>query len=243
MPKPVLELVDVSKIYTMGDQKLYALKDITLTIVEGEFVAVVGPSGCGKSTFLHVASLLDHASQGQIKIKGIATGEYSEKDRALLRNQYIGFVFQQFNLLPKTSALENASLPLVYGGVSREEQLRRAKEMLTTVGLGDRLKNTPAQLSGGQQQRVAIARALINKPAIIFADEPTGNLDSKSGEEIKKMIIHLNNEGKTAVLVTHDKELAKIAKRIVSMQDGEIVDDRLTKWGVADKKVYGKRLR
>jgi putative ABC transport system ATP-binding protein len=157
-----------------------------------------------------------------------------------LRNQYIGFVFQQFNLLPKTSALENASLPLIYAGVSREEQMKRAKEMLTTVGLGDRLKNTPAQLSGGQQQRVAIARALINKPAIIFADEPTGNLDSKSGEEIKKMIIHLNNEGKTVVLVTHDKELAKIAKRVVSMQDGEIVDDRLTKWGVADRKVYKK---
>lgn len=231
MKKPVLELIDICKVYTLGEEELYALCGVSLTIYEGEFVAIVGPSGCGKSTFLHIASLLDQTSKGVVKIKGTDTQDYSESQRAKLRNQEIGFIFQQFNLLSKTSAMDNVALPLVYAGVAKKEREKRAREMLTTVGLGDRLKNTPGQLSGGQQQRVAIARALVNQPSIIFADEPTGNLDSKSGDEIKKMIISLNNEGKTIVMVTHDQSLATIAKRIISLSDGKVVSDKLTKWG------------
>jgi putative ABC transport system ATP-binding protein len=231
-------LENVSKIYTIGDETLYALCHVSVKIFAGEFVAIVGPSGSGKSTFLHVASLLDKPSQGIIKIKNKDVTEYSEPETAKLRNREIGFVFQQFNLLPKTSALENVALPLIYTGVSEKTRVMRAKEKLAEVGLGDRLKNTPAQLSGGQQQRVAIARALVTEPSIIFADEPTGNLDSKSGQEIVKMIIRLNNSGKTVVLVTHDNSLAQIAKRVIQVADGKVENDTLTKWGKADKKVY-----
>jgi putative ABC transport system ATP-binding protein len=238
MANELLELRQVSKIYTLGDQTLYALNKVSVAIHEGEFVVVVGPSGSGKSTFLHVASLLDKPSTGQVLVKSRDVTDYTEEESAALRNKTIGFVFQSFNLLPKTSALDNAALPLIYAGVNDKSRLMRAKAMLEQVGLGDRLKNTPAQLSGGQQQRVAIARALINEPAIIFADEPTGNLDSKSGEEIKKMIIHLNNDGKTVVLVTHDAALAQIAKRIINLADGEVLSDVLTKWGEADSKTY-----
>lgn len=237
---PLLELENVSKVYNIGDETLYALCHISVKVFEGEFVAIVGPSGSGKSTFLHVASLLDKPSSGTIKIKNRNVTEYSEPETAKLRNQEIGFVFQQFNLLPKTSALDNVALPLVYTGVAEKERTKRAKEKLTDVGLGERLKNTPAQLSGGQQQRVAIARALVTNPSIIFADEPTGNLDSKSGQEVVKMIIRLNNSGKTVVLVTHDNSLAQIAKRVIQVADGKVVSDELTKWGKADEKVYGK---
>ncbi len=241
MSKVVLELSNVFKKYELGDDVLFALKNVSVQIVEGEFLAVVGPSGSGKSTFLHVASLLDHVSEGEVKIMGVATTQYSEEERAKLRNTVIGFVFQAFNLLPKTSALENVALPLVYAGVAERERSKRAKEALQTVGLGDRMKNTPGKLSGGQQQRVAIARALVNNPAILFADEPTGNLDSVSGEDIKKMMIRLNNQGKTVVLVTHDKKLAQIAKRIITMKDGQIMRDELTIWGKKDTKTYPKR--
>lgn len=240
MTPPLLALENVSKIYTIGDETLYALCHVSVKIYEGEFVAIVGPSGSGKSTFLHVASLLDKPSEGVIKVKDKDVTEYSEPETAKLRNREIGFVFQQFNLLPKTSALENVALPLIYTGVSERTRNMRAKEKLIEVGLGERLKNTPAQLSGGQQQRVAIARALVTEPAIIFADEPTGNLDSKSGQEIIKMIIKLNNSGKTVVLVTHDNSLAQIAKRVIHVADGRVVSDELTKWGKPDKKVYGK---
>lgn len=239
MKKPLLELEHVSKVYRLGDEPLYALTDVSVKIFEGEFVAVVGPSGSGKSTFLHVASLLDKPTEGVVKIKNKDVTQYTEPETAKLRNQEIGFVFQQFNLLPKTSALENVALPLVYAGVPEQERVKRAREKLVEVGLGERLRNTPAQLSGGQQQRVAIARALVTNPAIIFADEPTGNLDSKSGQEIVKMIIRLNNSGKTIVLVTHDNSLALIAKRVIKVADGRIISDELTKWGKADKQVYG----
>lgn len=238
MPAELLELKAINKIYALGDETLYALKDVSVDIHQGEFVAVVGPSGSGKSTFLHVASLLDKPSTGNVLVKGRDVTDYSEKESASLRNKEIGFVFQQFNLLPKTSALDNVALPLIYAGVNDKQRARRAREMLEQVGLGDRLKNSPAQLSGGQQQRVAIARALVTNPAIIFADEPTGNLDSKSGAEIKKMIINLNNDGKTIVLVTHDAELALIAKRVINLADGEVISDKLTKWGMEDKKTY-----
>lgn len=239
MKTPLLQLSNVSKIYALGDQTLYAMCHVDVQIFEGEFVAIVGPSGSGKSTFLHIASLLDKPSEGTIQIKGKNVTDYSETETAKLRNQEIGFVFQQFNLLAKTSALDNVALPLIYTGVSETDRNRRSKEKLAEVGLGDRLLNTPAQLSGGQQQRVAIARALVTNPAIIFADEPTGNLDSKSGEDIKKMIIRLNNDGKTVVLVTHDLSMAQIAKRILTVADGRITSDSLTKWGKDDKAVYG----
>jgi putative ABC transport system ATP-binding protein len=172
-----------------------------------------------------VASILAEPTAGEITIKGINVTHYSEVERARLRNKEIGFIFQQFNLLARTSALENVALPLVYAGVSESERKRRSREMLEKVGLGDRLKNTPAQLSGGQQQRVAIARALVNEPSIIFADEPTGNLDSKSGEDIKDFLTKLNQEGKTIIMVTHESDDAAIAKRLVLFKDGRSITD------------------
>jgi putative ABC transport system ATP-binding protein len=226
MSTQILRLHKVSKEYILGDSHFFALNKVSLTVNEHEFVAIVGQSGSGKSTFLHVASLLDNPSSGEVFIKNAPTLDLSEVAKARLRNREIGFIFQQFNLLPKTSALENVALPLLYAKISPSARNKRAREMLTQVGLGDRLKNTPAQLSGGQQQRVAIARALINNPSIIFADEPTGNLDSASGEDIKKMLIELNRKGATIVMVTHDVTLAKIASRIVTIKDGQIESDK-----------------
>jgi putative ABC transport system ATP-binding protein len=183
----------------------------------------MGPSGSGKSTFLQVASMLAEPTKGQVILKGKNTAHYNEVQRAKLRNKEIGFIFQQFNLLPKTSALDNVALPLIYAGVDEKAQRKRARAMLELVGLGDRLDNTPAQLSGGQQQRVAIARALVNEPSIIFADEPTGNLDSKSGRDIMKLLKKLHQQGKTIVLVTHDSNIAKQAVKIIKFKDGKIV--------------------
>ena len=221
----LLELQHVSKIYNVGDEEIRALNDVSVSINEGEFVAVMGPSGSGKSTFLQVASLLSNPSLGDIFLKEKNVTKFTEVELARLRNQEIGFIFQQFNLLPRTSALDNVALPLVYAGVSSATRLQRSKEFLERVGLGDRLNNTPAQLSGGQQQRVAIARALVNQPSIIFADEPTGNLDSKSGQDIKNLLQELHTEGKTIVMVTHEAEIAQIAKRLILFHDGEIIYD------------------
>lgn len=221
----LLELETVSKTYHIGDDVIRALDHISISVDRGEFVAIMGPSGSGKSTFLQVASMLAAPTHGVIKLKGLDVTKYSEPDRARLRNREIGFIFQQFNLLARTSALENVSLPLVYAGVPARERHRRSKEMLERVGLGERLKNAPSQLSGGQQQRVAIARALINEPAIIFADEPTGNLDSKSGNDIKELLRSLHQEGKTIILVTHEEDVAEIAQRRVIFRDGKIVSD------------------
>ena len=220
---PVLELRRVSKHYHLGDNVIKALNNISVKVFPGEFVAVIGPSGSGKSTFLQVASMLAEPTHGQVVLKGKNTSKYNEVQRAKLRNKEIGFIFQQFNLLPKTSALDNVALPLVYAGVDEKTQHQKAKKMLELVGLGNRLYNTPAQLSGGQQQRVAIARALVNDPSIIFADEPTGNLDSKSGKEVMKLLKKLNNEGRTLILVTHDPSIAKQAKRVIKFKDGRIV--------------------
>jgi putative ABC transport system ATP-binding protein len=221
----LLQLKNVSKVYKVGDEEIHALNEVSVNIEEGEFLAIMGPSGSGKSTFLQVASLLNSPTNGHIILKEKNVSKFNEIELARLRNQEIGFIFQQFNLLARTSALDNVALPLLYAGVGEEERQRRSHEMLEKVGLGDRLANTPAQLSGGQQQRVAIARALVNNPAIIFADEPTGNLDSKSGEDIKKLLKKLHEEGKTIILVTHESEVAQIAKRLILFHDGEVMYD------------------
>lgn len=220
---PVLELRKVSKTYQIGTQTIHALKDFSLKVYPGEFLSVMGPSGAGKSTFLQVASILSAPSSGHILINGKDTFDYNEIERAHLRNREIGFIFQKFNLLAKTSALENVALPLLYADYDETTRLEMATAMLKKLGLEDRLDNTPAQLSGGQQQRVAIARALVNQPSIIFADEPTGNLDSKSGHEVEKILKKLNDEGKTIIMVTHEKRIADIAKRHIIVRDGEII--------------------
>lgn len=225
----MLKLSKVSKNYQLGDNLIKALNNVSVEIEEGEFVSIMGPSGSGKSTFLQVASMLAEPTSGQIFLKDKEVGQYNEIERSKLRNKEIGFIFQQFNLLARTSSLDNVCLPLVYAGVRHSEQVRRAKEILEKVGLGDRLDNSPAQLSGGQQQRVAIARALINNPSIVFADEPTGNLDSKSGDEIMDILIRLNKEGKTIVMVTHEEDIAQFAKRQIVFKDGQIIKDFKTK--------------
>ncbi len=225
----LLQLEKVSKLYTLGETTIKALDDISLSVGEGEFVAVMGPSGSGKSTFLQIASMLAHPSTGEIYLKDKKVTEYNEVERARLRNREIGFIFQQFNLLPRTSAWENVALPLVYAGVSSRERRQRALAMLAKVDLADRINNQPSQLSGGQQQRVAIARALINDPSIIFADEPTGNLDSKSGEDIIKLLSDLYHEGKTVIVVTHELETAEMARRLITFRDGHVTGDQKVK--------------
>ncbi len=213
-----------------------ALDHVTVSVQTGEFIAVMGPSGSGKSTFLQIASMLATPSSGTIFLKGRDVTAYNEVERARLRNKEIGFVFQQFNLLPRTSALDNVKLPLVYARIPEKEQSARSKQMLEKVGLGERMKNTPAQLSGGQQQRVAIARALINDPSIIFADEPTGNLDTKSGHDIIALLQELHRAGTTIIMVTHEEDIAAVAKRQIRFVDGRIVHDTQTDISVQSKR-------
>lgn len=220
----VLVLSHIRKDYDLGSDTLKILQDVSVTISRGELVAIVGPSGSGKSTLMHIMGLLDRQTSGAVTLAGHDVSELTEVEAARLRNKYIGFIFQQFNLLSRTSALENVLLPTIYnGGV--EGKTAYATKLLTDLGLGERLKNYPNQLSGGQQQRVAIARALINDPAVIFADEPTGNLDSKSGHEVVEILKKLNAEGRTIVIVTHDLELAKMAHRTIRIFDGKIIED------------------
>lgn len=220
--KTILELKNITKSYCSNDNLFYALKDVSLKIDQGEFVSITGPSGSGKSTLMHIVGLLDNPSEGQILLEGKDISSLKERQLAQVRNVTLGFVFQQFNLLPKTSALENVLLPLLYSDMPKKDREKLGIEMLTKVGLADKIKNTPAQLSGGQQQRVAIARALINNPKIILADEPTGNLDSKSGKSVMEFFHQLHQEGRTIVFVTHDMDLAKQAKRLIIIKDGQI---------------------
>lgn len=222
--KTILELRNIVKTYNLGGNKFNALNGVCLNIFEGEFCSITGPSGSGKSTLMHIIGLLDNPTSGEILLNKRDVSNLKENQLAQIRNTTLGFIFQQFNLLPKTSALENVLLPLLYSDVPKNLREKMGIEMLNKVGLGEKLKNTPAQLSGGQQQRVAIARALINNPKIILADEPTGNLDSKSGEEIMKLFHKLNSEEKrTIVLVTHDMDIAKQANRTIIIKDGLIL--------------------
>ncbi len=225
-PQTLLKLDRVSKHYHMGDQTVKALDQMSLQINSGEFVAVVGPSGSGKSTLLQIMGLLDKHSSGKLYFLGKDTSKYRQEELAVLRNRYIGFIFQRFNLLPKTTALDNVLLPVTYNNqISLAQAKDKAISLLKTLGLGKRIFNHPNQLSGGQQQRVAIARALINDPKIIFADEPTGNLDSKSGHEVMDILTNLHRQGRTIVLVTHDLSLAHYAKRIFHILDGRLVKE------------------
>jgi putative ABC transport system ATP-binding protein len=220
--EPVIELENVSKIYQMGHAKLVALKNVNLKINKGEYIAVLGPSGSGKSTLLHMMGILDVPTSGKIYVEGREVSQLSEDERARIRGKKIGFVFQLFNLIPSLTALENAALPMMVYGVEKEERERRARELLEKLGLGERLNHKPSELSGGQRQRVAIARALANNPEVILADEPTGNLESKSGHEVVEIFTKLNKEGKTVVVVTHDEDIAKHARRIIRIKDGEV---------------------
>jgi putative ABC transport system ATP-binding protein len=221
-PPIILELKKVVKTYLSGSTTFNALDGVSLRIRQGEFVSITGPSGSGKSTLMHIIGLLDNPTSGQVFLEGRDISHLEEKELAEIRNFTLGFVFQQFNLLSKTSALENVALPLLYSNVPKKEHDELALQMLQKVSLTDKIKNTPAQLSGGQQQRVAIARALVNNPKIILADEPTGNLDSKSGAEIVALLHQLHHEGHTIVLVTHDMDLARQAQKIIIIKDGKI---------------------
>ncbi|MCM3112495.1 ABC transporter ATP-binding protein [Lederbergia lenta] len=222
----MMKLSEITKVYGDGSLKVPVLHGIDLSIEDGEFVSIMGPSGSGKSTLMNIIGFLDYPSAGIFELNGEKIGSVKEKKLAKLRNEHIGFVFQQFFLLPRLNALKNVESPLVYAGIPRRERTKRAKEMLEKVGLGDRMGHLPNQLSGGQKQRVAIARALVNNPSIILADEPTGALDSKTSEQIMQLLVQLNKEGKTVIIVTHEEEIAAYTNRIITLKDGLITDDR-----------------
>lgn len=225
-PENVLIRVrDLHKVYQMGDHEVRALDGVQLDIARGSYVAIMGPSGSGKTTFLDILGCLSRPTSGKYWLKGQLVSTYTETQLARLRNHEIGFVFQNFNLLARSSALLNVELPLMYDGVPRRERLKRAAEALEAVGLGERLHHRPNELSGGQRQRVAIARALVNQPSILFADEPTGNLDTRSGESIMQLFEELLERGNTIVMVTHEREVAEHAERIVTFRDGLVLSD------------------
>ena len=222
----VIEVINVKKSYILGDMEVPILHDINLTVHEGEFLAIMGPSGSGKSTLMNLIGFLDRPTEGKIMIKGLDINELSDKEVARLRGLEIGFVFQTFNLIPRLTALENVELPTYANSREGVDARKRAKELLNMVGLADRMHHKPGELSGGQSQRVAIARALINDPAILLADEPTGNLDSKTGCEILSMFTRLNEDGRTIVMITHDPEIAKYADRVVLVKDGIVQSNK-----------------
>jgi len=219
----MLEAKNISKVYRLGIDEIWALKNVSIDIHNGEFVAIIGKSGSGKSTLMHILGLLDSPTSGEIILDGTNTTKYKEKELAKIRNQKIGFVFQSFNLLSRTSAIDNVMLPLKYSNTPKRHWREKAYEMIKLVNLEDRMNNKSNELSGGQRQRVAIARALVTDPAIIFADEPTGNLDSKTGDEIIDILHELNKKGRTIVLVTHDEDIARHAQRRIVLKDGEVV--------------------
>ena len=221
----MLKVEMLNKYYVNGEMKLHALKNINFEIGKGEYVAIMGSSGSGKSTMMNILGCLDREFEGEYTLDDIKRSQIDEKDSSKIRNLKIGFVFQAFNLLPKLTALQNVELPLVYAGVHKNEREKRAKEMLEKVVLGEGIRNKPNELSGGQKQRVAIARALVNNPAIILADEPTGNLDSVSEKEIMELFTELNSQGKTIIIVSHEPEVAQYVRRILLFKDGEIIRD------------------
>ena len=223
----MIDLQDVSKVYQIGDERVRALDHATMHIYPKEFVSIIGPSGSGKSTLMNIIGCLDTADAGVYRLDGIPIEDYSERQLAKVRNQKIGFIFQNFNLISKLSAEENVELPLIYRGVRATERAERVKEALERVGLAHRAKHRPTELSGGQQQRVAIARALVTRPSLILADEPTGNLDSKTSQEIMDILHDLHEQGNTVVLITHDNDIARQAKRSVHILDGRVSEVQL----------------
>jgi putative ABC transport system ATP-binding protein len=226
--KIVIWIADMHKIYRLGDNEVHALRGVSIAVRRGEILAIMGPSGSGKSTLMNILGCLDQPTWGHYSLDGKDVSKMSDDDLAAVRNLKVGFVFQNFNLLPRTSALDNVQLPLIYAGAGAKERRKRAVEVLEAVGLGDRLHHTPNELSGGQQQRVAIARALVNKPSIILADEPTGNLDSKSGEDVMAILQDLNRgRGITVILVTHDPRISQYARRVIHLFDGKVVNDEI----------------
>jgi len=229
MSKRIIELENIQKIYKMGEETISALRNINLIIHANEFLALMGPSGSGKSTLMNVLGCLDSPTSGKYRLNGKAVETLDDGELAEIRNKEIGFVFQTFNLLPRMSALENVAMPLVYAGKTKTERESIAKQKLEAVGLADRMMHKPNELSGGQRQRVAIARALVNNPSIILADEPTGNLDSKTSDEILTIFNRIHNEGNTIILVTHEHDVALNAHRIVRLKDGMVESDQITK--------------
>lgn len=221
----MIDLKNIYKIYKMGENEVYALDNVSLHIDDKEFVSIIGPSGSGKSTLMNMLGCLDVPTRGSYTLDGYNVGSKTDDELAAIRNEKIGFVFQGFNLLPKLSAIENVELPLIYQGVPAKERKERAKKALESVGLGERIDHKPTELSGGQQQRVAIARALVTNPPIILGDEPTGNLDSKSGREVMEIFKELHKKGNTIILITHDADVAAQAERIVRIQDGKIYEE------------------
>jgi putative ABC transport system ATP-binding protein len=225
--QPIIQIEHITKVYYMGDEEVHALRDVSLSIYPNEYVAIMGPSGSGKSTLMNMLGCLDTPTSGVYNFKGLDVNDMDDNDLATIRNKEIGFVFQTFNLLPRASSLRNVELPLVYAGESNSRRKERAIQVLQDVGLGDRMDHKPNELSGGQRQRVAVARALITNPAIILADEPTGNLDSKTGIDIMKLFHQLHQNGNTIILVTHEEDIAQHAHRIVRLKDGLVEYDKI----------------
>ncbi len=226
---PIIQLKDISRTYKIGSETINAILSVSLEIKKNEYVALMGPSGSGKSTLMNILGCLDTPSGGEYILNGTSVGKMSDNELAVIRNKEIGFVFQTFNLLPRSTALENVALPLVYAGIGKSKRIERAMQVLTNVGLKDRVKHKPNELSGGQRQRVAVARALVNSPSIILADEPTGNLDSKTSDEIMILLEEIHKAGNTIIVVTHEEDIAKYAHRIIRLKDGLVESDELNK--------------